>query len=184
MSAAPARRTKRQRAEAERHRHSQQPSREQLHQENERLLRENQELRRKVAEREERIAEREKQIADAEKQIADAEKQIADAEKQIADLERQLAGRKKNSTNSSKPPSSDGMAGEQRPRGRKHKSKRKPGTQPGHPGHHRRLVPSSEVNAIEVLLPKQCGNCGGNLPQKPGKVTTEGDPRLGTFVGI
>jgi transposase len=163
MSAAPARRTKRQRAEAERHRHSQQPSREQLHRENERLLRENQELRRKVAEREERIAER--------------EKQIADAEKQIADLERQLAGRKKNSTNSSKPPSSDGMAGEQRPRGRKHKSKRKPGAQPGHPGHHRRLVPSCEVNAIEVLLPKQCGNCGGKLPQKPGKVTTAGDPR-------
>ena len=83
------------------HRHSNQLSREQLYRENERLLRENEELRRKVA-------ERESQIAEHEKQIADAEKQIADAEKQIADLERQLAGRKKNSTNSSKPPSSDG----------------------------------------------------------------------------
>src|ERR1017187_10796368 len=51
------------------------------------------------------------------------------------------------------------------------------GGQPGHPDHHRRLAPSAEVSAIEVLLPKQCGHCGGNLPQKPGKVTTEGEPR-------
>src|ERR1039457_5308838 len=84
---------------------------------------------------------------------------------------------KKNSTNSSKPPSSDGLAGEQRPRGRKHKSKRKPGAQPGHPGHHRPLVPSAAASAIEVLLPKQCGHCGASLPQEPGKVTTAGDPR-------
>src|ERR1019366_6180874 len=105
-------------AAANGHRRSNQPSREQLHRENERLLRELEDLRRKVAERDRQIAEREKQIADA-------EKQIADAKKQIADLERQLAGRKKSSTNSSKPPSSDGLAGEQRPRGRKRKSKRK-----------------------------------------------------------
>jgi transposase len=145
------------------HRHSNQPSREQLQRDNERLLRELEDLRRKVAERD--------------RQIADREKQIADAEKQIADLERQLAGRKRNSTNSSKPPSSDGLAGEQRPRGGKHKSKRKPGAQPGHPGHHRRLVPAAEVSVIEVLLPKQCKHCGENLPQKPGRVTTEGEPR-------
>jgi transposase len=149
--------------EASRHGHAKQPNREQLQRENGRLRRENEELRRKVAERE--------------KQIADAEKQIADAERQVADLERQLALRKRNSTNSSKPPSSDGLAGEQRPRGRKHKSKRKPGGQPGHPGHHRQLVPTAEVNAVEVLLPKPCGHCGRNLPQRPRKVTTEGEPR-------
>src|ERR1035438_10374284 len=112
MSARAARRTRQPEVVANSHRHSNQLSREQLYRENERLLRENEELRRKVAERESQIAEHEKQIADADKQIADAEKQIADAEKQIADLERQLAGRKKNSTNSSKPPSSDGLAGE------------------------------------------------------------------------
>jgi hypothetical protein len=38
-------------------------------------------------------------------------KQVADAEKQIADLERQLALRQQNSTTTSKPPSSDGLAG-------------------------------------------------------------------------
>ena len=163
MSARKARRATQQGAAANSHRRSDQPSREQLYRENERLLRENENLRRRVAERE--------------KQIAEAEKQIADAEKQIADLERQLAGRKKNSTNSSKPPSSDGLAGEQRSRGGKRKSKRKPGGQPGHPGHHRRLVPSAEVSAIEVLLPKQCGHCGCDLAQKLGAVKTGGEPR-------
>jgi len=142
-------------AGASRHGHAKQPSWEQLQRENERLRRENEELRRKVAER---------------------EKQITDAEKQIADLERQLGLRKRNSTNSSKPPSSDGLAGEQRPRGRKHKSKRKPGGQPGHPGHHRPLIPTAEVSAIEVVLPKQCRLCGKSLPQKPSQVTTEGEP--------
>jgi hypothetical protein len=156
MSARAARRTRQTRAAANRHRHSEQPSREQLRHENERLQRENEELRRKVAER---------------------EKQIADAEKQIGDLERQLALRKRNSTNSSKPPSSDGLAGEPRTRGRKHKSKRKPGGQPGHPGHHRELAPTAEVSAVEVLLPKQCGHCGRSLPQKPGPVTMQGEPR-------
>ena len=160
MSAPAARRTRQSRAAANRGaprvRHSAHPSREQLQRENERLLRENEELRRKIAER---------------------EKQVADAEKQIADLERQLALRKRNSTNSSKPPASDGMAGDQRVRGRKHKSKRKPGAQPGHPGHHRALIPTAEVSAIEVVLPQQCGHCGRRLPQTRGKVTTEGEPR-------
>jgi transposase len=163
MSAKTARRARQPGAGANSHRHCDQPSREQLRRENERLLRELEDLRRKVAERDRQIAER--------------EKQIADAEKQIADLERQLAGRKKNSTNSSKPPSSDGLAGEPRPRGRKHKSKRKPGAQPGHPGHHRPLVPSAEVSVIEVLLPEQCRHCGGNLPQDPGQAPTAGESR-------
>jgi transposase len=170
MGARTARRTGRQEAAASRYHHASQPSREQLYQDNERLQRENDELRRQVAEREKEIIERSKQIADA-------EKQIADAERQIADLERQLALRKQNSTNSSKPPSSDGLAGDQRPRGRKRKSLRRPGAQPGHVGHHRRLVPTAEVSAVQVLLPSQCGHCGGRLPQNRRKVTVQGEPR-------
>src|SRR5579863_1561921 len=156
MSATAARRTKRQKAAADPHRHSNQPREEQLQRDNERLQREVEDLRRKIAER---------------------DRQIADAEKQIADLERQLALRKQNSTNSSKPPSSDGLAGEQRVRGRKQKSKRKPGGQPGHPGHHRPLVPTAAVSAVEVLLPKQCQHCGTSLPQQAAQVSTKGDPR-------
>jgi transposase len=177
MSARAVGRARQSEVEGNSHRRSNQLNREQLHREYARLLRENEELRRRVAERDGQIAEREGQIAEREGQIAEREKQIADAEKQIADLERQLAGRKKNSTNSSKPPSSDGLAGEQRPRGRKRRSQRKPGGQPGHAGHHRPLVPSAEASAIVVLLPQQCGHCGGSLPQEPGQVTSTGDPR-------
>jgi septal ring factor EnvC (AmiA/AmiB activator) len=118
MSATAARgRARRPGTATHRHPHSERPSREELQQQVEQQQGEIERLRDQLAERE--------------KQIAEREKQIADAEKQIADLERQLALRKRNSTNSSKPPASDGLAGEQRARGRKHKSKRKPGAQPG-----------------------------------------------------
>jgi transposase len=39
------------------------------------------------------------------------------------------------------------------------------------------LVPAAEVSAIEVLLPKQCGHCSGNLPQEPSQAATTGEPR-------
>lgn len=111
----------------------------------ERLTRENDRLRRELAERDRRLAE--------------AEKQIADARKQIADLEHQLALRQQNSTTTSKPPASDGLAGRQRVRGRRHKSRRKPGGQPGHPGHWRPLIPAERVNAIVDLVPDTCRHC-------------------------
>ena len=63
-------------------------------------------------------------------QIDEKRKEIGEKEKQIADLERQLSAHKRNSSNSSKPPSSDGLAGEPRKRGRKHKSRRRPGGSP------------------------------------------------------
>src|SRR5436853_2836753 len=141
------------------------------------LRRELERLQEKFKKRSERIAELEKQVEEKEKELADAQKKIAEQEKQITDLEGQLALRKRNSTNSSKPPSSDGLAGEQRPRGRKHKSQRKPGGQPGHPGHHRPLIPTAEVNVLKVLLPERCQHCGRKLPQKADRVTTEGEPR-------
>jgi len=164
MSAiAAVRRGKRRKVAAKRHGRSNHSSRE--------------ELQRRLEEQQREIEGLRDQLAQREEQLAEQEKQIADAEKQIADLERQLALRKQNSTNSSKPPSSDGLAGEQRPRGRKRKSRRKPGAQPGHAGHHRRLVPTAEVSAVEVLLPRQCGHCGGGLLQNPRKVTVRGEPR-------
>jgi transposase len=111
----------------------------------ERLERENERLRRELAERERKLNE--------------AQKQIADAKKRIADLERQLALREQNSTTTSKPPSSDGLAGRQRVRGRRIKSKRSPGGQPGHRGHRRALVPSERVNAVVDLVPTACDHC-------------------------
>src|SRR5256884_90251 len=131
-----------------------------LRQELERLLEKVQKRSERIADLEKELADAQKKIAEQEKQITEQEKQITEQEKQITDLERQLALRKRNSTNSSKPPSSDGLAGEQRPRGRKHKSQRKPGGQPGHPGHHRPLIPTAEVNVLKVLLPERCQHCG------------------------
>jgi len=121
-----------------------------LRRENERLRRAVEQLRRQLSEQAEEIAEK--------------KKQIADAEKQIADLERQLAGRKQNSTNSSKPPSSDGLAGEPRQRGRRKKSRRKAGGQPGHRGAYRALVAAERVDEIRPVLPEQCRHCGHALP--------------------
>src|ERR1700680_1472326 len=86
-------------------------------------------------------------------------KELAERKKQIADLERQLALRQQNSTTTSKPPSSDGLAGQPRERGRRRKSRRKPGGQPGHPGHWRPRVPAERVNAIVDLIPDTCRHC-------------------------
>ena len=132
----------------------------------EQLKRENDRLRHE-------LAERDRQLAERMKQIADAQKQIADAEKQIADLEHQLALRQQNSTTTSKPPSSDGLAGSQRERGRRKKSRRKAGGQPGHPGHSRPLVPLERVNAFVDLVPTACRQCQHPLHARD----AVGDPR-------
>jgi transposase len=166
MSARAARRASSKQSRAS-HPHAHPPSREELQRQVERQQREIEKLRK-------RVAERDQQIADAEKQIADAEKQIAEGEKQIADLERQLAARQKNSTNSSKPPSSDGLAGAQRRRcSRRKKSGRKPGAQPGHMGQDRQ--PVQDPDRIEEVLPQHCKHCGTALPQASGEHRTAGD---------
>ena len=89
--------------------------------------------------------------------------QLDEQAKRIADLERQLALRQQNSTTTSKPPSSDGLAGRQRLRGRRVKSRRKAGGQPGHPGHHRELVPLERVDAVVDLVPETCRRCAHRL---------------------
>ena len=133
---------------------------EDLRRENERLRKENQRLREKVAESDQQIADRDRQIADHDRQIADHDRQIADQEKQIADLERQLAGRKKDSTNSSKPPSSDGPAAARRVKPARCRGRRKPGGQKGHPGRHRELQPLERVDRTVAVLPPDCRHCG------------------------
>jgi len=121
---------------------------ENLQRELERIRRENQKLR---------------------EQITDKDEEIAEQQRHIQDLERKLESRNRNSTTSSKPPSSDGLAGRQRERGRKSsnpKKRRKPGGQPGHPGHHRALVPVERVQSVKILRPRQCRHCGEKLSEK------------------
>src|ERR1700692_4610534 len=100
---------------------------------------------------------RQQAIEHLEAEVARLRRELNDAKKKIADLERQLALRQQNSTTSSKPPSSDGLAGRQRERGRRKKSRRKPGGQPGHPGHSRPLVPAERANETVDLIPDPNG---------------------------
>jgi transposase len=131
-----------------------------VEQDNERLRQQNDRLQR--------------QVEESQREIADKDKAIADKDQQIADLERQLAAGKRNSTNSSKAPSSDGLAGAQRRRcSLRKKSGRKPGGQPGHTGHERQRVENPD--RTEEVLPQQCRHCGTPLPQTPEERQTAGD---------
>lgn len=96
-------------------------------------------------------------------QVAEQAKQLAEQARQIADLQRQLLLRQQNSTTTSKPPSSDGLAGKPRERGRRQKSRRRPGGQPGHPGRCRPLVAADRVTTIVDLYPEQCAHCQAAL---------------------
>jgi transposase len=126
---------------------------ERLNLENERLQEENERLRQKVADR---------------------EKKVEDLGKKIEDLESQLAGRKKDSTNSSKPPSSDGPAAARRLKPARCRGRRKPGGQPGHCGRHRELQPPERVDQIVAVLPANCRHCGHSLPQQVEQANTVG----------
>lgn len=93
--------------------------------------------------------------------LVQAQQETIDAQgKRIAELEEQI---KLNSTNSSKPPSSDGP-GSKGP-GRRHKkpSAKKRGAQPGHPGHHRRLAPEGDLSRIVDCPPPPACACGGPI---------------------
>lgn len=138
------------------------------------LQRENQHLRRQLEQLRRQLTEQADQLADKQRQIAEKQKQLAEKQKQIADLERQLALREQNSTNSSKPPSSDGLAGQPRQRGRRKRSRRKAGGQVGHRGAHRPLAPIGRVDEIRAVLPDQCQQCGHALPQQLEQVQTTG----------
>jgi len=107
------------------------------------------------------------------RQLIEKQKRVDELEKQVADLERQLGLRRQNSTTSSKPPSSDGLAGQQRERGRRKKSGRQPGGQPGHRGSCRELAPPEHVNEVVQLRPECCRHCRKNLEG----VVPESDPR-------
>lgn len=135
------------------------------------------EAQKRIAELEKQVEEQQKKIDEQERKIGEKQKEIADAEKKIADLERQLALRRRNSTNSSKPPSSDGLAGRERPRGCRQKSRRKPGGQKGHPGHWRPLLPPERVNERRDLFPTHCQHCQRELPSDPAVRLSQGEPR-------
>ena len=94
---------------------------------------------------------------------AKLERRLAELERKLAELEARL---KQNSSNSSKPPSSDPPWSKTTPA--KESSGRKPGGQPGHEGHHRERLPAERVNKIVRYVPKTCEHCQASLPENPG----------------
>jgi transposase len=89
--------------------------------------------------------------------IEGLEKTVAALQERVRELEALLA---QNSTNSSRPPSSD-PPGVVRP-GKKPKGKKR-GGQPGHRGHHRKQLPPERVDEVVTHRPAACGHCGSNL---------------------
>jgi transposase len=80
------------------------------------------------------------------------------------------------STNSSKPPSSDGLKRTRRTarspeRERRKWLGRKPGKQKGAPGHH--LAQTARPDRVVELLPAHCGHCGRWLVENSGEVGME-----------
>jgi transposase len=92
------------------------------------------------------------------KLIAEA---IAPLQARIAELEAEVARLKKNSSNSSKPPSSDIVKPPKPalPAG----AKRKIGGQPGHERHEREPFPAEQINRVEVHPLACCPDCGGRV---------------------
>src|SRR5258708_39974089 len=88
---------------------------------------------------------------------------IAELERRVGDLEARL---KLNSTNSSKPPSSDPIGFKRKPP--TPPSGRKRGGQPGHPRAQRRLVPPEKLRTITerrpTARPRCCQSLLGNYP--------------------
>ena len=77
-------------------------------------------------------------------------------------LEEKLATSKKNSRNSSKPPSSD-IVKPKKPKASENEGKRKAGGQPGHPKHTRPLYTEDQIDKFHHDAYPSCPNCGGEV---------------------
>lgn len=94
--------------------------------------------------------------------IAELRERVAALEAENAELKRRLG---MDSTNSSKPPSSDSPFTKPAPKSLRRKSGRKPGGQPGHPGSTLALV--EDPNERKRHEPGPCAGCGASLADAP-----------------
>ncbi len=103
------------------------------------------------------LAQLREQLAVVVATLAQRDVVIAEVRAENAELRRQLG---QNSRNSSKPPSTDGLA-KPSPKSLRRRSGRKPGGQPGHPGS--RLEQVSAPDEVLRHEPAACGGCGSGL---------------------
>lgn len=90
--------------------------------------------------------------------------------RRIAELEARLAKLEKNSTNSSKPPSSDFVNPAKA--ARKSRKKRKAGGQPGHPKHQRTAFSAEEIDLRWDYYFDRCPDCAGEMRFQAEPVST------------
>jgi transposase len=86
--------------------------------------------------------------------------QVETLSEQVAELRRQLG---RNSSNSSMPPSAEGLA--KKPAVPRQRTARKPGKQPEAPG--ARLAQTDDPDEVVVHVPAVCAGCGGDLSDAP-----------------
>ena len=98
-------------------------------------------------------------IAAQEQELTVLRAQVVALTAQVAELTARLG---QNSTNSSRPPSSDPPGTRSSPPAPP-PGGRRPGGQPGHPGHFRQLRPADTVDQIVACLPERCHGCGAAL---------------------
>jgi transposase len=109
------------------------------------------------------VASLRREVAEAVGALEETRAELGQARERIAELENRL---KQTSRNSSKPPSSDGLA-KPPPRSRslRKKSGRKPGGQDGHEGRTLAQVARSDQQVRHE--PACCGRCGAGLAGRP-----------------
>jgi transposase len=109
-----------------------------------------------------RIAELEEQLKQRDERIVVLEKQVAELIKINAELTDKVAKLSKNSSNSSKPPSSDIV---KPPRKKKGNGSRNIGGQPGHAKHERTPFATDEIDNFHPHTLDVCPDCGGKLQE-------------------
>lgn len=107
------------------------------------------------------VARLQARIAEQDRYIEGLEARIAEIEKSNAELASELAKARKNSSTSSKPPSSDIVKPPKKPGAKG--GKRKRGGQPGHPKHERRPFAPEEVDETHQYTLEACPDCGGSV---------------------
>lgn len=104
-----------------------------------------------------RIAQLEAQLAERDERIGDLTVKLEAALTRIAELE---AKNNQNSSNSSRPPSSDPPWANRAKAKPRSKGKRKRGGQKGHKGHRRELLPPKKIRETHDVHPARCRECG------------------------
>lgn len=108
-------------------------------------------------------------------EIADLKALVARLLARVTQLEAEVARLRQNSSNSSKPPSSDPPGV---PRREGEPSDRRRGGQPGHKHHKRELLPAEQVSKVVECVPPRCHRCRARL------VGLDGEPRRSQVIEV